>query len=274
MLGSWKIGRVAGIALYLHPTFLLLLGFVALFQGGMLAVALVAAVFGCVVLHELGHALTARLFGIGTRDITLLPIGGVARLERMPRAPGAELLIALAGPAVNVVIAGALGLILALGGVIEPGSQASALGEFLHVLMQLNIVLAVFNLLPAFPMDGGRVVRALLSGWLGRVRATDAAATLGQVLAVAIPLWLLGQGIFNPMHLLLAAFVFMAAGAERAAVRAEAPVRRRPAAPIAHDARGIWFAPPGYRWVSRGAGCWQLVPIVVADPGRSAPLWR
>src|SRR3954471_21465446 len=112
---SWKLGRVAGIDVFLHPTFLLLLAYVGMLQGGMGSILLVSAAFGCVLLHELGHALMARGFGIGTEDITLYPIGGVARLRRMPKAPGAELLIALAGPAVNVVIAVALGTILALG---------------------------------------------------------------------------------------------------------------------------------------------------------------
>src|SRR3954471_5770194 len=110
---SWKLGRVAGIDVFLHPSFLILLAFFA--PGGLESVLLVSAAFGCVLLHELGHALMARRFGIGTEDITLYMIGGVARLRRMPKAPGAELLIALAGPAVNVVIAVALGTILALG---------------------------------------------------------------------------------------------------------------------------------------------------------------
>src|SRR4051812_9986689 len=105
---TWKLGRVAGIDVFLHPTFLLLLAYVGLLQGGIGAILLVSAVFGCVLLHELGHALMARRFGIETEDITLYPIGGVARLRRMPRAPGAELLIALAGPAVNVLIVLAL----------------------------------------------------------------------------------------------------------------------------------------------------------------------
>src|SRR4051812_40233833 len=106
---SWKVGRVAGIDVFLHPSFLLLLAYVGMMQGGLGSIILVSAVFGCVLLHELGHALTARRFGIATEDIPLYPIGGVARLRRMPRAPGAELLIALAGPAVNVLIVLALG---------------------------------------------------------------------------------------------------------------------------------------------------------------------
>src|SRR4051812_12339213 len=119
---SWKIGKVAGIDVFLHPTFLLLLAYVGVVQGGIVSILLVSAVFGCVLLHELGHALMARRFGIETEDITLYPIGGVARLRRMPRAPGAELLIALAGPAVNVLIVVALSAIRSLGLLGSPWS--------------------------------------------------------------------------------------------------------------------------------------------------------
>ncbi len=153
---SWKLGRIAGIDLFLHPTFLLIL--LPGMTGGLSAFFIVA-LFGCVVLHELGHALMARRFGIETLDITLYPIGGVARLQRMPRAPGAELLIALAGPAVNfAIVAGLLGLeLLGIGGM----ESDSSLGAFLAGLMLVNLILGLFNLIPAFPMDGGRVLRAL-----------------------------------------------------------------------------------------------------------------
>src|SRR3954470_3347793 len=140
---SWKLGRVAGIDLFLHPTFLL----VFLFTGGM-PVLFVAALFGCVLLHELGHALMARRFGIQTEDITLYPIGGVARLRRMPRAPGAELLIALAGPAVNFAI---VGFLTVLGMV---GFESLVAGTFVEnlfgELVTVNLILGLFNLLPAF----------------------------------------------------------------------------------------------------------------------------
>src|SRR5262249_25678286 len=153
---------------------------------------LTACVFGCVVLHELGHALMARRFGIDTADITLYPIGGVARLRRMPRAPGAELLIALAGPAVKVAIA------LGFQGLAVVGSLAGlaldpSMLDLVNVLTFMNLLLAFFNLIPAFPMDGGRVFRALLSGWLGRARATSIAATVGQVLAVCF-------GVYSLIH--------------------------------------------------------------------------
>src|SRR5262249_19606505 len=163
---SWKLGRVAGIDLYVHATFLLVFLFVpGLFEGGAEAVSsimLILSVFGCVLLHEFGHALMARRFGIETEDITLYPIGGVARLRRLPRAPGAELLITLAGPAVNFAIVAVL-LCLAWGGVFE-FTVRSIIGNLLVV----NLLLGAFNLVPAFPMGGGRILTAVLSGFPGR----------------------------------------------------------------------------------------------------------
>jgi len=262
---SWKLGRVAGIDLYLHPTFLLLPLLALNAGGGLESVALVAAVFGCVVLHEFGHALTARAFGIGTEDITLYPIGGVARLRWMPRSPGAELLITLAGPAVNVAIAAVLAASLGLVGLFDPGSAESAIGGFVAELMWVNVVLAAFNMLPAFPMDGGRVLRALLSGSFGRLRATEIAVGVGRALAVVLGLACLMLGLW--MQAMLAAFIFFAAGAELNSVALDE--RRRAAQNGARDDEVIRTAPPGYRWVSRGRGAWQLVPIVVT--GWDAP---
>jgi Zn-dependent protease len=257
---SWKLGRVAGIDLFLHPTFLLLLAYVAAtHQGSLVAVALVSAVFGCVVLHELGHALMARRFGIETVDITLYPIGGVARLQRMPRAPGAELLIALAGPAVNVVLAGGLLGLQALSGAFAPGTPVTLADAFVASLITINLGLALFNLIPAFPMDGGRVLRAALSGWLGRMRATEVAAALGQGLALLFGLYCLANGAF--LNAMLAGFIYLAARMELAHVSAEER-SRRPSGPD----NGIWVAPPGYAWQSRGEGVWQLAPIVVPNP--------
>jgi Zn-dependent protease len=257
---SWKIGRVAGIDLFLHPTFLL-----APLIFSELRLSLLLALFGCVVLHELGHALMARRFGIETLDITLYPIGGVARLQRMPRAPGAELLIALAGPAVNfAIVAALLGLrLVGLGDV----DSTSVLGDFLGGLMIVNLVLGLFNLIPAFPMDGGRVLRALLSGWLGRAQATSVAATIGRTLAVAFGVLSLLRGNFFSgnffLHVALAAFIYFAAGAEEAGVLAEE--RRR--ACYGSENQGIWTAPPGYQWIQRGDGVWQLAPVVATPSG-------
>lgn len=255
---SWKLGRIAGIDLFLHPTFLVFLFPV---MAGSFSLPLLLAVFGCVVLHELGHALMARRFGIETTSITLYPIGGVARLTRMPRAPGAELLIALAGPAVNfAIVAGLLGLQSA--GLVSLGEE-SGLGDFLGAVMMVNLVLGLFNLVPAFPMDGGRVLRALLSGVIGRAKGTQVAALIGRTLAVAFGIYSLSQGQF--LQVALAAFIYFAASTEEAGVLAE---ERRRAYDV-QDNDGIWTAPPGYRWVQRGQGVWQLAPIVVVSPGRS-----
>jgi Zn-dependent protease len=220
---------VRGIGLYIHATFLLLIGYLiwanrtAAPAEIALAILFVCAVFACVVLHELGHALTAQQFGIGTKDITVLPIGGVARLERMPREPRQELLIAIAGPAVNVAIAlvlfvvvGAASVWAAAAAPVEDGSGRSLLGglrglAFLRTLAYANAALVVFNLLPAFPMDGGRVLRAALAYRLGYSRATRIAAGVGQVMAaIFFVVGLMG----NPMLMLIAVFVFMGAQAE------------------------------------------------------------
>ncbi len=258
---SWKLGRVAGIKLYLHPTFLLVL------LPGITPFSplLTLSLFGCVLLHELGHAFMARQFGIETLDITLYPIGGVARLERMPRAPGAELLIALAGPAVNfAIVAALLGLeSLKIGG-FESGLGR---GSFFGVLMLANLVLGAFNLIPAFPMDGGRVLRALLSGWLGRIQATSIAASIGRGLALLFGIYsFLNFAAFpqNLIHVGLAAFIYAVAGAEEASVLAEE--RRR--AYYGSQSQSEWAVPPGYHWVRQSTGDWQLAPIVVPT-GRS-----
>jgi Zn-dependent protease len=256
---SWKLGRVAGIDLFLHSTFLLLLAYIgATHQNGLMAISLVSAVFGCVLLHELGHALMARQFGIQTVDITLYPIGGVARLERMPRAPGAELLIALAGPAVNVVLAGLFILLQSATTFVDPYTSVFVTAPFLAALVQINLGLALFNMIPAFPMDGGRVVRALLSGWLGRLRATEVAAKLGQGLALLFGLFCLWYGLM--LQAFLAMFIFMAARMELFQVSSEER-RRRQSRPDSDS--GVSIAPAGFEWVSRGPGVWQLCPIGV-----------
>jgi len=236
---KWKLGDIAGIGVYIHWSFWILPAWI-LFStlsggGGLFAglstVMFVFTVFGCVVLHEVGHALMARQYGIGTRDITLYPIGGVASLERMPSRPSQELAIALAGPAVNLAIAVALFGMILLAGI---GPHVSFLnlagGAFLVSLMWVNVALMAFNLLPAFPMDGGRVLRAFLAMQLPYARATTVAARVGQVIAVVLGL----IGLFGPsaggMLLWVALFVFLAAQAELAMVRMQSVARHFPPA--------------------------------------------
>jgi Zn-dependent protease/CBS domain-containing protein len=221
MRWSWKLGRISGITVQVHWTFLILIAWVVAVHASRGAtvgatlggIALVLTVFACVVLHELGHALTARRYGITTRDITLLPIGGVARLERMPEDPRQELAVAAAGPAVNVVIAGALFALLAGTGVTR-GLDAAVLvgGNLLAQLMWVNVVLVAFNLIPAFPMDGGRMLRAALATRIAYARATRIAATIGQGLAVLFGFLGLFNG--NPFLIFIAVFVYLGAQAE------------------------------------------------------------
>lgn len=174
--------------------------------------ALTLGLFTCVILHEFGHALTARHYGIQTKDITLLPIGGVARLERMPEDPKQELWVALAGPAVNVVIAAVTWLVLLVtrGGPDLTGINMES-GSFLDRIFLVNIFLVLFNMLPAFPMDGGRVVRALLATQMEYTRATQIAAHLGQSMAMLFGL--LGF-LYSPMLIFIAIFVWIGASQE------------------------------------------------------------
>lgn len=224
MSWSFSIGRFLGSDLRVHATFFLLLAWVATaawIDGGPAAALtntlFVLALFACVVAHEFGHALAARRYGIKTPDITLLPIGGMARLERIPENPRQEMIVAVAGPAVNVAIW--LGLTLALGvdTSISALSEVEDTGEgFLARLAAVNLFLVVFNMLPAFPMDGGRVLRAALTMAVGRVRATRIAASAGQMLAFVFGFLGLTSG--NPILILIAVFVFAAAMAENSGV--------------------------------------------------------
>lgn len=220
---SWKLVRVAGIDVYIHGTFLLLIAFLAIsgLVGGQGVTAmvrgtmLILAVFSTVVLHEFGHALTARHFGVATRDITLLPIGGVARLEKMPDKPSEQLLVAFAGPAVNLAIALLLFGLLRLHDA-QTGFESLHLGggPFLTQLMWINVSLAVFNLLPGYPMDGGRILRALLAMRMEPERATQKAARVGQGVAVIFGL----VGLFwSPLLMVIAVFIWLGAQAEHSA---------------------------------------------------------
>jgi len=225
MKWSWKIATVANIPIYVHATFLLIIGWVALshwlrgqsVEATLVGIVFVLSLFACVVLHELGHALMARRYNIRTRDITLLPIGGVARLERMPDEPRQELWVAIAGPAVNVGIAALLFVWLYATGTMQPIEDLGvAEGSFVERLMVVNIFLVLFNLLPAFPMDGGRIVRALLATRLDYTRATQMAATLGQAMALVFGF----VGFFsNPFLIFIAFFVWIGAAQEASMVQ-------------------------------------------------------
>lgn len=225
MRWSWRIGKLAGINIYVHATFLLLLVlilFVAWSEKHSLAatfwaVVFIAAIFVCIVFHEFGHALTARRYGVRTRDLILLPIGGVARLERMPDKPLEELRVALAGPAVNVAIAAVLfGFLAALGQPLSLADLRLTTGGFFTRLMAANLWLAGFNVLPAFPMDGGRALRALLAMRMEYTRATQVAAHIGQAMALVFGFF----GLFtDPFLLFIALFVWMGAESEAASVQ-------------------------------------------------------
>lgn len=249
--GKVYLGRLAGIPVHAHVTFLVflaLVGLVPLLQGVSLGGALVgvlfmAAVFGSVTLHELGHALTARRLGIRTRGITLWPMGGVATMDRMPRRPAHEVMVALAGPAVNLL----LGVALGLAGVVVSGG----VGSFLLQLAVANIGLMVFNLLPAFPMDGGRVLRAALSAWRGPLWGTRMAARVGRYVAFGLAL----LGLFgSPMLLVIAGFVWLAGRGETQALEQELAAQR-----AAEDAR-MQVIPPGVDFPPAG-GAWHEGPM-------------
>lgn len=231
MKGSLNLGKVAGIKVKVHWTFLLIILWVVFLEVSrennleaiLWSVFFVLVLFACIVLHELGHALTARNYNIGTRQITLLPIGGVASLEAMPEDPKEEFFVAIAGPIVNVVIAIVLYLIVPMGGylnqdpeMLEKTMSSINSANFLFYLFSANVMLVVFNLIPAFPMDGGRVFRALLSMKFDRVTATQMASRMGQ--GVAFFFFLIGL-LYNPILILIAIFVYFGAQGENIMVQ-------------------------------------------------------
>jgi Zn-dependent protease/CBS domain-containing protein len=219
-----SMGVVAGIPIRLHYSFLLVLAWIAFVSSGpdrLMGVLTVIGIFTCIVLHELGHSLVAQRYGIEVSEIVLYPIGGVARMQKLP-APHAELWIALAGPAVNVVIASILYAALHFSGGLAPWDQVWLTpGHFWQKILYSNALLIGFNMIPAFPMDGGRVLRALLALGLGETRATEIAAYIGQVLALVMGLVGIWSG-FNIVLVLIAIFIFMAAGQEAAMYRGKA----------------------------------------------------
>jgi len=235
MRGGLPLFRFRGIRVFLHWSFLLLLAYIAFtgFSEGqtwsqiLKEIGLILIVFGCVVVHEFGHALTAQRFSVNTRDITLLPIGGVASLERMPEDPKQEFWITVAGPLVNLVIAGVAFAILAIAGIAmittDLLGDISTGAGLLTFLVTVNIGLFLFNLIPAFPMDGGRILRSLLGMWLPREKATRIATVIGRILAVGFVFYGLYSGA--PFLAIIGVFIFMAAGSEARAVQQKANVQ-------------------------------------------------
>ncbi|MCS6973032.1 MAG: site-2 protease family protein, partial [Cyclobacteriaceae bacterium] len=225
---SLSLGRFAGIRVFVHWTFLILIGwivFINLKQGlGPVdifwSVLFVLSIFACVTAHELGHALAARRYNIKTHNITLLPIGGVAQLESIPEKPKEELVVALAGPLVNIIIAGALYPFVKLTAPEVEQLNITHLNHFnfLPSLMAVNIWLALFNLIPAFPMDGGRVLRALLSLQMERARATRIAASVGQLLALG---FIFFGFFFNPFLIFIGLFIYLGAQGEASVATAQ-----------------------------------------------------
>lgn len=236
MSWSLSIGRVAGTVVRIHLTFLLFLAwiFAASYASGGATTAwdsllFMVLLFLCVLLHEFGHIFTARAFGVTTPYVTLLPIGGVAQLERIPEEPGQEFLIAIAGPLVNVVIT--IVLVVAFGAELQASAASSVDNMAIPLVNRLaavNLFLALFNMIPAFPMDGGRVLRALLASRFGYVRATGIAASIGQFVAFA--LGFIGL-LYNPILIFIAIFVYLAASSEAHMVALRAVSR---GVPVSH----------------------------------------
>lgn len=228
MKWSLYIGKLFGIKIFIHWTFLLLIGWISFLDYSMskdinqvlISVLFILAVFACIILHELGHALVAQYFHYKTKDITLLPIGGMARMEELPENPKEELLVSIAGPLVNLLIAAVIyPLIHWFYDVPSLFTTVFVTGEnFLYNLFVVNIGLALFNMLPAFPMDGGRIFRAGLSFFMDRLTATNVAVKTGQVMAAL----LFFIGIFyNPILAVISVLIFLFAQTENDAVRAK-----------------------------------------------------
>jgi len=217
---SLNIGRIFGIRFRIHITFFLLLFFVfisVLNQYGInraiLSTLFICAVFVCVLIHEIGHSLIARRFGKEAKSITLLPIGGVATMEEMPEKPAQEILMSIIGPFINLAIAGILYLVIGRKvGVTMPSIYPDSAGAFFAALIGVNIILAIFNLIPAFPMDGGRVLRGILAMNMDYVTATSVAVYIGQAMAM----FFIFFGIFfNWWLALIGLFLYIGAGSEK-----------------------------------------------------------
>ena len=242
MFPPLKLGRLLGIPLVVHWTFWILPLWALFTESEQVPVAfrlvVLFAMFGCVILHELGHAVAGRHYGIRTRDITLYPIGGVASMERISEKPVEELVIAVAGPAVNVAIAGVLGLGLMFAAALVPAFASTWLGLILWNLLLLNLLMIVFNMIPAFPLDGGRVFRSLLAMFMSHLQATRIAVYAGSVLTVvllALVVLLLREHT-SPFLIVIALFVFMAGQRELLVLEIRERMRRL---------NGVYPAPAG-----------------------------
>jgi Zn-dependent protease/CBS domain-containing protein len=236
MGGAFKIGRFSGIDVRVHWTFFLLLAFFAFIgyqasgslMGALTATVTIVALFFCVLLHEFGHSLVAQRLGIGIHSITLLPLGGVSNFESLPEKPADEVKTTIAGPLVNVVLALVFfGVGLLFGAVprvpADPFMDIGSVGQFFFYLGYLNVVLAVFNLLPAFPLDGGRILRALLATRLGAIRATDISSVVGKIFAAVF--FLIGLISGNLLLAFVAAFIYIGANGEAQLVRQQGLTR-------------------------------------------------
>ena len=231
MKANLKLGSISGIKIIVHWTFFFLIAWIVFTEikangntnSIIFNVVLLLAVFVCVVLHELGHALTAKHFGINTQKITLLPIGGVASLERIPESPKQELLVTLAGPLVNIIIAILLYIVIPVNELMRLNFTETfetlsnfTVQNFLFYLFIVNVGLVIFNIIPAFPMDGGRILRAILAIKKGRIKATQIASNIGQFIAV---IFLLLGLMYNPFLVIIALFVFLGAYGENQIVQ-------------------------------------------------------
>jgi Zn-dependent protease len=233
MRGSYKILTIRGISLHVHWTFVLLIGWVLLVNAGAgndinqisWSVLFLLAVFVCITLHEFGHALVAGRFGIQAKEIVLLPIGGIASIEKFPDNPRQELAISIAGPLVNLAIAVLLGLFIPGTPLIknDPGMSIMHGHDFIYNLRIVNISLAVFNLIPAFPMDGGRILRALLGFKLNYIQATTIAATVGKIIAILFIVS--GIILINPLLPAIGIFIIFSAGVEEYYLRLKSLVK-------------------------------------------------
>lgn len=240
-MGAWRIATIRGIPIKIHWTFFILPAFYGLgagsTAGAVRGVVFILLLFTCVVLHELGHSIAAQHYGIPVKEILLLPLGGVAQMTRLPRRPLHEFVVAIAGPMVNIVIVILLGLIVpSVLDVQRLSQQAAAMAgvDLLRDLAITNLYLAGFNLLPAFPMDGGRVLRALLNTVLSYENATLIASWVGRIFAAGFTV--LGVGIGNWVLVLIGVFIFFGAGAENSVVQQQARWERLLAADVARPA--------------------------------------